>query len=576
MPGTNLTRDEAATRASLLDVTSYSIDLDLTTSDTTFGSTTTIVFTLPRARARRPSPTWSARRSTRSRSTASPSTPSAYADSRIALTGLAADNTLVVEGRLHLLAAPARGCTASSTRPTTGSTSTRSSRCPTPAASTPPSSSPTSRRRSRSRHRARRTGRSSPTPRPPSRRTLGDGKAGLALPEPRSRCRPTSPRWSPASTTRSATPTTASTARSRSGLFCRQSLVEHLDADELIKVTKQGFEFFEEAFGYPYPFGKYDQLFVPEYNMGAMENAGVRDLPRRVPPAQPPGPLVLRVPRRGDPPRDGAHVVRRPRDDEVVGRPLAQRVVRRVGLLPRGGRGHRVHRGLDRLHQRPQELGLPPGPAALDPPDRGGQLRPAGGRGQLRRHHLRQGRLGAQAAGRVGRPGGLPRGPARLLRGLRVRQHRVQGPADGPGEGLRPRAGVVGAGVAADLRRQHAGAASSSSTTTAPTRRSPSCRPPRADYPTLRRHRLGIGLYDKVDGRLVRRTSLEIDVEGELTEVARAGRRRSSPTCCCSTTATSPTPRSASTSARSTRWSPASRRSTTRWPARCAGARPGT
>ena len=58
------------------------------------------------------------------------------------------------------------------------------------------------------------------------------------------------------------------------GLFCRQSLVEHLDADELWKVTEQGFEFFEEQFGYPYPFGKYDQLFVPEYNMGAMENAG--------------------------------------------------------------------------------------------------------------------------------------------------------------------------------------------------------------------------------------------------------------------------------------------------------------
>ena len=46
---------------------------------------------------------------------------------------------------------------------------------------------------------------------------------------------------------------------------------------------------------------------------------------------------------------------------------------------------------------------LPPGPAALDPPDRRRQLRPAGGRGQLRRHHLRQGRLGAQAAGRLGR-----------------------------------------------------------------------------------------------------------------------------------------------------------------------------
>jgi aminopeptidase N len=45
MPGTNLTRDEAAARAALLDVTSYSVDLDLTTGDTTFGSTTTIRFT---------------------------------------------------------------------------------------------------------------------------------------------------------------------------------------------------------------------------------------------------------------------------------------------------------------------------------------------------------------------------------------------------------------------------------------------------------------------------------------------------------------------------------------------------
>ena len=58
------------------------------------------------------------------------------------------------------------------------------------------------------------------------------------------------------------------------GHFCRQSLVEHLDHEALNKVTKQGFAFFEEAFDYPYPFGKYDQAYVPEYNMGAMENAG--------------------------------------------------------------------------------------------------------------------------------------------------------------------------------------------------------------------------------------------------------------------------------------------------------------
>ena len=58
------------------------------------------------------------------------------------------------------------------------------------------------------------------------------------------------------------------------GHYCRQSLVQHMDTDELVKLTKLGFEFFEEAFDYPYPFHKYDQLYVPEYNMGAMENAG--------------------------------------------------------------------------------------------------------------------------------------------------------------------------------------------------------------------------------------------------------------------------------------------------------------
>ncbi len=58
------------------------------------------------------------------------------------------------------------------------------------------------------------------------------------------------------------------------GHYCRQSMLPHFDTDELIEVTKQGFEFFEDAFDFPYPFGKYDQCYVPEYNMGAMENAG--------------------------------------------------------------------------------------------------------------------------------------------------------------------------------------------------------------------------------------------------------------------------------------------------------------
>jgi len=58
------------------------------------------------------------------------------------------------------------------------------------------------------------------------------------------------------------------------GIFCRQSLAEYLDADEIFEVTRQGFDFFHSSFGIKYPFGKYDQLFVPEFKEGAMENAG--------------------------------------------------------------------------------------------------------------------------------------------------------------------------------------------------------------------------------------------------------------------------------------------------------------
>ncbi len=58
------------------------------------------------------------------------------------------------------------------------------------------------------------------------------------------------------------------------GLFCRKSLQEFMDADRLFTETKQGFDFYHRNFGEPYAFGKYDQLFVPEFNAGAMENAG--------------------------------------------------------------------------------------------------------------------------------------------------------------------------------------------------------------------------------------------------------------------------------------------------------------
>ncbi|MBA0049816.1 aminopeptidase N [Streptomyces sp. AJS327] len=58
------------------------------------------------------------------------------------------------------------------------------------------------------------------------------------------------------------------------GALCRASLARHFDAREILTVTRQGLDFFHDHFGYPYPFGKYDQVFVPEYNIGAMENPG--------------------------------------------------------------------------------------------------------------------------------------------------------------------------------------------------------------------------------------------------------------------------------------------------------------
>ncbi len=99
-------------------------------------------------------------------------------------------------------------------------------------------------------------------------------------------------------------------------------------------MTRQGFDFFHGAFRVRYPFGKYDQLFVPEYKAGAMENAGavtfledylfrsrVTDFARQVRADD-------------DPARDGAHVVRRPGHHALVGRPVAERVVRHLGSPP--------------------------------------------------------------------------------------------------------------------------------------------------------------------------------------------------------------------------------------------------
>ena len=57
--------------------------------------------------------------------------------------------------------------------------------------------------------------------------------------------------------------------------YCRQSLKPHFDYDHIFKVTENGLDFFQDLFDYPYPYPKYEQAFVPEYNIGAMENPGL-------------------------------------------------------------------------------------------------------------------------------------------------------------------------------------------------------------------------------------------------------------------------------------------------------------
>jgi aminopeptidase N len=276
MPGTNLTREEAQTRAGLLAIGSYTVDLDLTTSETTFGSTTTIRFTCSEPGASTFADLVGAEVHEITLNGTAIDPAAAYVDSRIQLDGLAAENELVVradctysrtgeglhrfvdpaDGRVYLYSQfevpDARRVYATFEQPDLKSVFTFNVTAP----------------------EDWKVVSNAPTPEPVALPgTDGVGKAIWRFPE----------------TKRMSTYITALVAGEYHevqdvyagkfgeiplGHYCRQSLVEFLDTEELVKLTKQGFAFFEEAFDFPYPFGKYDQLYVPEYNMGAMENAG--------------------------------------------------------------------------------------------------------------------------------------------------------------------------------------------------------------------------------------------------------------------------------------------------------------
>ena len=187
------------------------------------------------------------------------------------------------------------------------------------------------------------------------------------------------------------------------------------------------------AFGVRYPFGKYDQLFVPEFNAGAMENAGaVTFREEHI--------FRSRVTRYLYERRcetllhEMAHmwfgdlVTMRWWDDLWLNESFATwaSVVAQVVR-------HRIHLVLDDVRERGEVLGVRAGPAALHPPDRRGHGGPGRRRGELRRHHLRQGRERTQAARRVRRLRAVPGRAAGVLRRARVRQRHPGGPADRTG-----------------------------------------------------------------------------------------------------------------------------------------------
>ncbi|OAH51500.1 aminopeptidase N [Microbacterium oleivorans] len=272
MPGENLTRIEAQERRATVETHAYDVALDLTTGDEVFASRSVIRFaatagasTFVDLIAR------TVREITLNGRSLDPA--AVYADSRIALEGLTDENELVVvadceytntgEG-LHRFVDPVDGevylytqfevpdsrrVFAVFEQPDLKATFRFTVTAPD----------------------AWKVVSNSPTPEP---QPAGDGVATWSF-EP-------TPRISSYITALVAGPyeqvfseLTSSDGRTIPlGVYARKSLWQYLDADYVFEKTRQGFAYFEDKFGVPYPFAKYDQLFVPEFNAGAMENAG--------------------------------------------------------------------------------------------------------------------------------------------------------------------------------------------------------------------------------------------------------------------------------------------------------------
>ena len=272
MPGENLTRIEAAQRAEILSVHSYEVDLDLTGSDETFRSITTVRFD-----ATEGSSTFIDAITSKVHSltlNGEQLDAAALSDGvRIALPNLAAENTLVVDSDafymhtgegLHRFVDPADGevylytqfevpdsrrMFAVFEQPDLKATFLFTVKAPSHwrVVSTQKSPEPTPIDGSNS------VWKFAPTPRLSSYVTVL--VAGPYV-------------------SRHSELTSSDGRTIELGVYCRKSLEQYLEADYMFAKTREGFKFFEATFDFPYPFEKYDQLFVPDFNAGAMENAG--------------------------------------------------------------------------------------------------------------------------------------------------------------------------------------------------------------------------------------------------------------------------------------------------------------
>ncbi|MGJ9659521.1 aminopeptidase N [Actinotignum sp. GS-2025c] len=273
MAGTNLTRAEAAERAQIVATQNYRIELDLTTGEETFVAVTEIDFeATPGADTFLDLIAKSVERVVLNGAELD---PASYQDSRLPLPNLAAQNTVRVEstqyysrtgeglhryvdpadGEVYLYSqfevADARRVFANFEQPDLKANFTFTVTAP----------------------ENWKVFSVSPTPEPVA---LGEGKA----------------RWDFTPTERLSTYLVAIVAGPYEGVegepfhsidgrdiplgvYARKSLAPYLDADEIFTITRQGFEYYEANYGHPYPFRKYDQVFCPEYNAGAMEHPGL-------------------------------------------------------------------------------------------------------------------------------------------------------------------------------------------------------------------------------------------------------------------------------------------------------------